>query len=220
MNPHTFFLFSLSVLLLVLSLWILLRYSRTSAILSFCGFLLGLAFVAAVSAFSTIHYSDATLLGISKFGYVSTVFTATMLFIFSWHYPLVSRGVPRHLHLYWLLPLAFFTPIIIFSSEFIRSVRFTDGKLLEIIGIWYWTFPVFVIVSVGYAIRNFFLKFRVTNGIEQRNARYFLIVLIVSTVLAIIFDVVLPALGFERTYLGIESSAILFLISTYIVIKK
>lgn len=220
MSPHAIFLGIISLLMFGGSLWIFFTYQRSASILAYCGLLLGLSLVAAASALTTIEFSNRSLLMITRFGYLTGVLAFSMVLVFSWYYPVVSPKIPQHVVLFWTIPIAFFLPYILFNPNFVQGVEFEGSRTRESMGSGFWVFPAFVIAYAIGAVKNLIEKIRITQGTRQLAASAFLIILSVSIILGVFFDVVLPALGYARTFFGVESSMIFFALSIYIVLKK
>ncbi len=215
---HAYLLSFLALLLLGLSLWLLTRYQASAGIRYYAGFLFGLAVLAAVSGLIYV-VPAAVLLVVTRIGYIAGAWTFSMLLLFSWYFPTPSASTPRQANMFWVVPLAFFIPLALWSPDFISGVALWGSGSVESHGHLFFLLPIFIGFCVVWAFKNLVQK--ITG---DRKARTDLVtfswVLIVTTVLGVVFDIILPATGRPRIPIGIYSSAVLFGLSTYIIARK
>lgn len=217
---HVYFLGFISLALLSLAIWIFVRYQKTNSILYLCGFLLGLSLIAGISALVFLPLSTESITLLTRAGYLGGVLTFSMLLMFSWYFPTLSRSIPKRDHLFWIVPLSFFPPYILLNPSFLVSAEHTPTGTQETTGNGYWVFLTFVIVYFLPTLRNLFRKLPSVSGKEQRDLKLFTWALVVAAMLGVIFDVIIPATGRPRVPIGVYSSTLLLGIASYIVMKK
>lgn len=215
---HLYLLSTLALLLVGLSLWLLTRYQSAPAIRYYAGFLFGLAILATVSGLLYIS-PDTMTVTLTRVGYIAGIWTFSMLLVFSWFFPSPSPSTPTQSNLFWLLPLAFFIPLILWSPDFVVGAAVSGSGTIENHGSLFILFPIFVMIYVVWSFVNLLQKI---TGAKSARADLvtFSWVLMVATVLGVIFDVILPASGHSRIPVGIYSSSILFALTTSIVARK
>lgn len=215
-------LFLLALALTALAVWMLRRYQPGASIRYYAAFLLGLALIAMLHGMISLFIDGPVelLTMFDKFGYVSGVFTFSMLLLFSFHYPIPSAATPQRSELLWIVPLAFFIPYLLFSDMAIKSVMAVNGGLRESYGPGFFIFPAFVLVYVAWAIINLINKLGFTVGRELQNTRLFILVLICSAIVGFVFDVLYPFLGSVRYPAGVYAGGALFGLSVFIVTRK
>lgn len=217
---HVIILGFLAAAYLALGLWIHAKYQRSAAIQSFVGFLLGLAALSLASLLYQLSSEPSILFRIAQFGYLSGVFTFSMMLVFSWNYPIPSTSSPKNQTLFWIVPLVFFLPLLFLSDGFLKAVEVVGAQRREVAGSLYWLFPVMVTTYFIWALINFFRKLKFLEGKQLRAMRVFVWAFVASAFVGVAFDVVLPAIRGVRGPYGIELSLALVGISSYIAFKK
>lgn len=208
----------LAATLIGLAVWVLNKYQKSAGIFYYSGFLFGLGLIALTDALLYL-LPVAVDPWIARTGYMTGVFTFSMLLMFTANYPrpIFSRR-PLHV-IWWLGPLLFFFPIFLMNETTVQAIVRQGNGFIETHGAYFWTFPLFV---AGYGILTVINLFRQLKGVvgsEQRRVRIFLATLVFAIILASVFDVLLPALGHPRYPVGINSGAIIFALSVAIIVK-
>lgn len=212
-------LYTLASGMLVLATTMFVQYQRSESIRYYFGFLLGLSVIAFAQASLPILDKESSLLLVTRIGYFGGIVTFTMLLMFSLYFPVPTATRVRIPALLWVVPIAFFTPLILLSNSFVSSVTLVSPWTKEVYGPAFFLFPGLVIVYVIWSIHNLFLKRELTQG-TSRPTGLLLWTLLGSMSLGLVFDVLLPAIGQTRIPVGIFSAIVLFGLSTFIVLKK
>lgn len=220
MNIHVIILGFLTAAYLVLSLWLLTKYQRSASTQSLVAFLLGLTAMSFATFLFELQSEPPTLFRIAQFAYLAGVVTFSLALIFSWNYPIPSVGAPKNQFVFFLVPLAFFVPLIFFGDEFLKAVVVTGAQRREVVGSLYWFFPALATTYFLWGFINLFRKIRYLEGRQLRIMRLFVWALIASGLAAVTFDVILPAIRGIRGPYGIELSLVLVGITSYIAFKK
>lgn len=220
MNPYSLILFFLASLLVGLGVTIVSKYQRSGSIRYFSAFLGSLALIALTQGLLLISDRTDTALLFTRLGYLSGVLTFSFLLAFSWYFPIPSKKGPDSILLYWLVPIAFFIPLILLSPSFIISVEVVRGSIKENVGNLYLLVPVFI---VGYLIKTLFNlagKMKYLQADDQRSVKLFIWALLAASFIGTFFDIILPSLGYIRAPFGIFFASVIFSLSAYIVAKK
>jgi hypothetical protein len=138
----------------------------------------------------------------------------------SWYYPIPSASIPKQTILFWLIPLIFFIPYILFNPSFIHGVERVGTALKESYGPAYFVFPLFVLGYVTWSLKNLISKLKFVEGRQLRDTRLFIWAFILAVLSGLVFDVMVPATGRPRVPIGIYSSVIIYGLSAYIMAKK
>lgn len=220
-TPHVYILFTLAAILVVLALWMLAKYQRSPSIIFYSTMFLGLAGLAVITALILLSADDGLVLFLSRLGYVFGVVVFSMMLMFSWHYPIPSARIPRQADFFWALPLAFFLPLTLFSSAVVIGIERFAGTVREVAGPGFFVFPFLIGVYLIWTIANLVSKIKMTAGEQRKNLQFVTLALLLGAGSAVIFDAVLPYLGWPvKHYVSIETSSALIGLTAYIVIKK
>ncbi len=138
---------------------------------------------------------------VSRFVYLGPILIPLFLLLFVWHYP-VKQPMGNVLRV-------FFNYILPFPTIFFTCLLFTDLFFLNID----WTTsppsPVFndalyllyMVYSYGYifvATVLFFIRFKNSKGFERLQLKYLIIGIVITAILVLLINVVLPAFGIHE----------------------
>lgn len=216
---QTILLYLMAAALFSLGVWMLGRYQRSPAVLYYAFFLFGLTGIAAIQSTLFLGTTADQALMLSRIGYAFGALTFAMLLMFSFYYPIPNANLPRQIELIWAVPVAFFLPFV-FNPTFLASVSVLSSGTKELPGPSFWIFPAFVASYVIWTLINLVKKLQHVKGREQQTTRVFIWALSVTSVVGLVFDVLLPSLGWPRIPVGIYSSSVLFGLSAYIVTRR
>lgn len=217
---HLYILSVTGLALLGLGIWIRHGYQNSLAIHYYSAFLFSLAAMAIISGLAFFPFSPSSMLWVDRFGYFFGLVTFCMLLMFSFYFPIPNKNISERIRLIYIVPIAVLGTLILTSQLFLQDVSGSGISLTEHRGSLYWLFPVFIMLSMIFTLTNFFRKNSLVQGKASSDLRMITIMLIVASLLGLIFDVLWPALGGPRLFIGVYSTALLFAISTYIVYRK
>lgn len=214
---HFYILTSIGLSILGLGVWVKKSYQSSQGIQYYSFLLFALGNMATISGLTFLQFSAETMLWLVRLGYFFGMVTFCMLLMFSFFFPIPNRRISPHITFVWVLPICILGTLIFSSPLFIQSV---DSLLAETRGSLYWAFPLFIVLSMILTLRNLFRKRSIVQGKDKFSLHFFSVILVITSLVGLIFDVLLPSLGVPRLYIGIYSSVALVIISSYIIFRK
>ncbi|USN53788.1 MAG: hypothetical protein H6760_01300 [Candidatus Nomurabacteria bacterium] len=195
---------------------------QTLSIRYYSGFLFGLALIALLNGLLLLFGGQESQTVLHKIGFISGTFTFVMFFMFSKYFPISTARPNSRDILFWVIPITFFIPFILFNQQFIQSVIIENGISKPTFGVWYTPFMLVLATFVLGAIYNLIQKYKITTELEiRKNIRDITAVFFVSGLLGFLLDVVLPRFNvYTAHYFAIESSLFVALTTAIIIAKK
>ncbi|MFA6198628.1 MAG: histidine kinase N-terminal 7TM domain-containing protein [Patescibacteria group bacterium] len=205
-----------SALLLVLSLYVLLRNPGNAINRSFAVFTFG----ASVWVFSNATDYVAVSTFLLKLTYIGAILIAAGLLYFSIYFPFQQLRLSRIIHTFITLPGILLSLLLIFTPLFIDHIT-GDGKS-AVFGPIYHVFNVYFIIYWIIGATFFIKKYRIADGLHRWQLKMIFWAMIFSLVAGIITNLILPWVFDIWTFgwVGPMFSIIYFGFTAYILFKK
>lgn len=209
----------ISVAEFALGVWFLTKYQRSQATMWYGLFAIGTSLYVASNG---LGYLVNNFYIAERFGWIGGMMTAVFILPFSFSYPLPKRPVSELLP-YVVWPLAVFIPGLFWADIFITDkgvINYRQGYQTQV-GTYFWFMLAFFAVYWIWALVNLFQTMKKSDGQHRWQLRMILIGLIVSLIVSVSFDVILPLVTKSRLgYIGSMFSAVWLGFTSYIIMKK
>lgn len=189
-KPKSSVVSAFSLLVLSVSIWILTN------------------FLIDISLGVTFLHSNILLL--ARLTLLGPAFTPVLFWLFSLHF---SNGKFRFWNLLFFFPTAFF--LYILPTDFnIGSVHYEDGLLAVNPGVGYYALFAYLLLFFIMGFYNLIRLYKTSHGASRDQIRYIFAGIMVTAILGVVFDIILPIIGINNYVSMGPASSIVFIGST------
>lgn len=208
----------ITILALLISLFFLLiTKPRTQAVTYFTIAIASVTCWVVLNMIADTTPSTSLSLFTSRIAIIGPLIALPSIFLFTKAFPYNENTSSTVANLIPFIPLVIILPFINTSYNVV-SVNKTDSGWEFIPGILYPILGGLVAIYLFGIIRELIIKYRNGDPLERRQLNYFFSSFFITVILALLFTLVLPILGYPQfAYIG-PSSALLFIFSTLYII--
>ena len=216
MTPLNIFMLVIAGINLCIGVVVFIKNLRSSLHQSFLMFCAGSSLWTA--SYVLLTYSQ--LLVFDRLTILGALISTAGIFLFSRYFPIGIQHVFSKKDLYSILPIAACS-ILLLDNLIIHDVSFVNSYPVPENGPLFIVFAIILLAYLGLSIYYLIKNFKHANPIEQNKVLIFTFSLAVFIVVALVFDLLLPVLGYSgMNYIGPLFLCVFVIASAYTLLAK
>ena len=216
MTPLNIFMLVIAGINLCIGVVVFIKNLRSSLHQSFLMFCAGSSLWTA--SYVLLTYSQ--LLVFDRLTILGALISTAGIFLLSRYFPIGIQHVFSKKDLYSILPIAACS-ILLLDNLIIRDVSFVNSYPVPENGPLFIVFAIILLAYLGLSIYYLIKNFKHANPIEQNKVLIFTFSLAVFIVVALVFDLLLPVLGYSgMNYIGPLFLCVFVIASAYTLLAK
>lgn len=221
---HGVILLIIGTLELLLGLYFVIRRPAGEAVRWYILFVFSVATWVFANASGALRSSDLQIVRISfEFAYIAGGFIAAAFVLFSYSFPFPRRAITFSFVAAIFLPAVVNIFVALLTNTYIPSVWETNGTIKTGLSTPLLLFAVYFVTYWTWGMLNLTRAYRRADGIHRWQLQYLLYGIIVSSVFAITFDIILPLLPSVTfpglNWVGSEFSIVWLGFTSYVLLR-
>lgn len=220
MNLHTIIVIAFGFIEILLALFVFAKYQKTASINSLLVFLFSIGIMSIlVGMIPSIDAPDGRLL-IGKFAFLAGALTFIGLFSTALYFPLPSSFAKTIFLPVVVLSLVIVSFLIFFPGVFLDHISIEDGIAKVYPGQYFWVFTLITAALLLSAFVIMLKKISLVGGEMRSRAKIFAWLILITGIIGVLNDNLLPILGMYRSPFGLEAGGLIALYVASVVLKK